>query len=134
VLVLTMSDDDDSILAAVRAGASGYLLKGVGEPEISAAILAVARGDALFGAGVSRRLLDRLSGRETRARAFPGLTPREEQILDLLAQGLGNQAIAQRVSVAPKMLGKIGAEDRGAAVRLAREAGLGVPAAPRRAT
>ena len=142
VLVLTMSDDDDSILAAVRAGASGYLLKGVGEPEISAAILAVARGDALFGAGVSRRLLDRLSGRETRARAFPGLTPREEQILDLLAQGLGNQAIAQRVSVAPKtvrntvsaILGKIGAEDRGAAVRLAREAGLGVPAAPRRAT
>jgi DNA-binding NarL/FixJ family response regulator len=133
VLVLTMSDDDESIVAAVRAGASGYLLKGVGEPEISAAILAVARGDALFGAGVSGRLLDRLAGRRGAAHAFPELTSREEQILDLLAQGLGNQAIAERLSVAPKtirntvstILVKIGAEDRGSAIRLARQAGLG---------
>jgi DNA-binding NarL/FixJ family response regulator len=133
VLVLTMSDDDESIFAAVRAGASGYLLKGVGEAEISAAITAVGRGDALFGAGVSRRLLDHVSGRRPVRQTFPDLSPREEQILDLLAAGLGNVAIAGRLSVAPKtvrnsvsmILAKIGAEDRADAVRLAREAGLG---------
>ena len=133
VLVLTMSDDDESIFAAVRAGASGYLLKGVGETEISAAITAVARGDALFGAGVSRRLLDHVSGRRPVRRAFSDLSPREEQILDLLATGLGNVAIASRLSVAPKtvrntvsvILAKIGARDRATAIEHGRRAGLG---------
>jgi DNA-binding NarL/FixJ family response regulator len=133
VLVLTMSDDEESIFAALRAGASGYLLKGVGESEISAAISAVGRGDALFSAGVSQRLLDHVSGRRPVRQSFPDLSPREEQILDLLAQGLGNVALAGRLSVAPKtvrnavsmILTKIGAEDRADAVRLARSAGLG---------
>jgi DNA-binding NarL/FixJ family response regulator len=133
VLVLTMSDDDDSIFAAVRAGASGYLLKGVGESEVSDAITAVARGDALFGAGVSQKLLAHVSGRRAVHRAFEELSPREEQILDLLADGLGNSAIAGRLHVAPKtvrntvsiVLAKIGAQDRADGVRLAREAGLG---------
>ncbi len=133
VLVLTMSDDDESVFAALRAGASGYLLKGVGEPEIAAAIAAVARGDALFGSGVSRRLLDHISGRAAPRTRFSELSPREEQILDLLASGLGNVAIAARLSIAPKtvrnqvstILAKIGAADRADAVRLAREAGLG---------
>jgi DNA-binding NarL/FixJ family response regulator len=136
VLVLTMSDDDGSVLAAVRAGARGYLLKGVGEPEIAAAILAMARGEAVFGSGVSRRLLDHLAGRAAPTPSFPDLTPREEQVLDLLASGLGNVAIASRLSVAPKtvrnavstILAKIGAEDRASAVRMARRAGLGGPA------
>jgi DNA-binding NarL/FixJ family response regulator len=135
VLVLTMSDDDESIFAALRAGASGYLLKGVGEPEIAAAIAAVARGDALFGSGVSRRLLDHISGRQAPSTRFSELSPREERILDLLASGLGNVAIAGRLSIAPKtvrnqvstILAKIGAADRAEAVRLARDAGLGVP-------
>lgn len=135
VLVLTMSDDDESLLAAVRAGARGYLLKGVGEEEIAAAITSVARGDALFGSGVSRRLLDHVSGRREAERPFAELTPREEQVLDLLATGLGNVAIAARLSVAPKtvrnsvstILAKLGAEDRAEAVRRARAAGLGGP-------
>jgi DNA-binding NarL/FixJ family response regulator len=147
VLVLTMSEDDESLFAAVRAGASGYLLKGVGEPEIAAAIVAVARGDALFGAGVSGRLLDQMAGRRPPRRGFPELTPREEQILDLLAAGLGNVAIAARISVAAKtvrntvsvILTKIDAADRAAAIRMARAAGLGrddptSPAAVRRDT
>jgi DNA-binding NarL/FixJ family response regulator len=133
VLILTMSDDDESIFAAVRAGASGYLLKGVGEAEVSAAISAVGRGEALFGAGVSERLLDHMAGRHLVRRTFAELSPREEQILDLLASGLGNVAIASRLSVAPKtvrnsvstILSKIGADDRADAVRVAREAGLG---------
>ena len=133
VLVLTMSDDDESILAAVRAGARGYLLKGVGEPEISAAIGSLARGEALFGSGVSSRLLDHVTGRRPTSRPFPELSPREEQVLDLIAGGLGNVAIASRLSIAPKtvrntvsvVLAKIGAEDRAGAVRLARRAGLG---------
>ena len=138
VLVLTMSDDDESIFAALRAGASGYLLKGVGEAEIAAAIMAVGRGDALFGAGVSRRLLDHVSGRQPVRQAFAELSPREHQILDLLAGGLGNVAIASRLSVAPKtvrnsvsvILAKIGAADRAAAIAMAREAGLGTPPHP----
>jgi DNA-binding NarL/FixJ family response regulator len=135
VLVLTMSDDEESIFAALRAGASGYLLKGVGESEISAAITAVGRGDALFSAGVSQTLLEHVSGRRPARQPFPELSPREEQILDLLARGLGNVAIASRLSVAPKtvrntvstILAKIGAEDRADAIRLARVAGLGHP-------
>jgi DNA-binding NarL/FixJ family response regulator len=137
VLVLTMSDDDESVFAAVRAGASGYLLKGVGEDELAAAITAVARGDALFGAAVSRRLLDHVSGRRVTNGRLSALSPREEQILDLLASGLGNVAIAHRLSVAPKtvrnqvsaILTKLGADDRAAATRIARESGLGRPPA-----
>jgi DNA-binding NarL/FixJ family response regulator len=133
VLVLTMSDDDESIFSALRAGASGYLLKGVGEVEIAAAITAVGRGDALFSAGVSRRLLDHMTGRHPVPQAFAELSPREQQILDLLASGLGNVAIASRLSVAPKtvrnsvsvILAKIGAADRADAISMAREAGLG---------
>jgi DNA-binding NarL/FixJ family response regulator len=133
VLVLTMSDDDESIFSALRAGASGYLLKGVGEAEIAAAITAVGRGDALFSAGVSRRLLDHMTGRHQAPQAFAELSPREHQILDLLASGLGNVAIASRLSVAPKtvrnsvsvILSKIGAADRADAISMAREAGLG---------
>jgi DNA-binding NarL/FixJ family response regulator len=133
VLVLTMSDDDESIFSALRAGASGYLLKGVGEAEIAAAITAVGRGDALFSAGVSRRLLDHVIGRRQAPQAFAELSPREQQILDLIASGLGNVAIASRLSVAPKtvrnsvsvILAKIGAADRADAISMAREAGLG---------
>ena len=120
VLVLTMSDDDESILAAVSAGARGYLLKGVGEQEISAAIQSMARGDALFGSGISERLLQHVTGRQQTGRAFPNLTPREEQIRDLTASGHGNAAIAARLSVSPKTIRKrvsiiltnLGAEDR----------------------
>jgi DNA-binding NarL/FixJ family response regulator len=133
VLVLTMSEDDQSVFAAVRAGASGYLLKGVGEAEIAAAIAAVGRGEAVFGAGVARKLLDHIGGRAPLvAQPFPQLTGREHRILELMAEGLGNAAIANRLSVAPKtvrntvsvIIGKLEATDRGHAIGMARAAGL----------
>jgi len=134
VLVLTMSDDDDSLLGAIRSGAAGYVLKGGGEDDLITAVRAVARGEALFGAGVSQRLLDHVRGAgHAPARAFPELTPREEQLLDLVAQGLGNPAIAARLHITPKtvrnqvsqILTKISAHDRADAIRRARHAGLG---------
>ncbi|MCU1601127.1 MAG: LuxR family transcriptional regulator [Frankiales bacterium] len=134
VLVLTMSDDDESVFAAVRAGASGYLLKGVGESEITAAIAAVARGEAVFGAGVARRLLDTVAGRSAAVPIpFPELTGREQQVLSLLASGVGNAGIASRLTVSPKtvrntvstILSKLNAVDRDEAIARARAAGLG---------
>ena len=134
VLVLTMCDDDESVFAAMRAGASGYLLKGVGEDEIAAAIRAVHRGEALFGAGVAQRLLDTVSGRTAPVTdPFPELTGREQQVLGLMAAGLGNAGIAVRLSVSAKtvrntvsvVLGKLQAADRGEAIARARAAGLG---------
>ncbi len=133
VLVLTMSDDDQSMFAALRAGAVGYLLKGVSENEVTDAIRAVSRGEALFGAGVAHRLLDHVSGRTQQAHQFPELSAREHQILDLIASGFGNAAIAGRLSISPKtarnavsiILSKLNAEDRADAVRIARASGLG---------
>jgi DNA-binding NarL/FixJ family response regulator len=140
VLVLTMHEDDDSLLAAVRAGASGYLLKGADREHIVRSVEAVARGEAVFGPGVATRVLAHV-GRSTGASVaapFPQLTTREHEVLDLVAQGLGNQAIARRLFLSDKtvrntvstIVAKLQAEDRGGAIARARARGLGRPETP----
>jgi DNA-binding NarL/FixJ family response regulator len=133
VLVLTMFDDDDSVFAAMRAGARGYLLKGASQDEIVRAIQAVAAGEAIFGPGVARRVLGQLSAPGAAADPFPELTPRERQVLELLAEGLTTTAIGARLSLAPKtvtnhtsaVFAKLHVQGRAEAVARARRAGLG---------
>lgn len=133
VLVLTMFDDDASVFAAMRSGARGYLVKGAEQEEIEGAIRAVARGEAIFGPGVATRVLGFLSHQPETAGRFPELTDRERQILDLLASGLSNSAIGQRLGIAPKtvannassIFAKLQVADRTQAIIRARDAGLG---------
>ena len=135
VLVLTMFEDDDSVFAAMRAGANGYLLKGSGGEEVVYAIRAVASGEAVFGAGVAERIIGFLSGPRpaTPRRAFPELTEREEEVLSLVARGKSNQEIARQLFVSVKtvrnhvsnVLVKLQVADRAQAVIRAREAGMG---------
>jgi DNA-binding NarL/FixJ family response regulator len=133
VLVLTMHEDDDSVFAAMRAGARGYLIKGAEQDEIARAIHAVAAGEAIFGPGVAQRMLRFFSGVPAASEPFPELTARERQILDLLAAGMSNSAIAARLNVAPKTVAnnvssifdKLQVADRAQAIVRAREAGLG---------
>jgi DNA-binding NarL/FixJ family response regulator len=134
VLVLTMHDDDDSVFAAMSAGARGYLVKGVEQEDIARAISSVAAGEAIFGPGVAQRVLGYLqSPRTSNDTAFPQLTTREHEILDLIAGGLNNAAIANRLGVAPKtvannvssIFAKLQVADRAQAIVQARDAGLG---------
>jgi DNA-binding NarL/FixJ family response regulator len=134
VLVLTMHEDDDAVFAAMRAGASGYLVKGVEQDDIARAIRSVAAGEAIFGPGVAQRVLASLQApRPSDDMAFPELTVREREILDLLAAGLNNAAIARRVGVAQKTVAnnvsaiftKLQVADRAQAIVRARDAGLG---------
>jgi DNA-binding NarL/FixJ family response regulator len=140
VLILTMLDGDDSVLAAVRAGARGYLLKGADRAEIAAALQAVRSGQAVFGGGVAERVLTRLSTPTRaagRSEAFPELTDREVEVLDLLAEGLSNHGIARRLVLSDKtvrnhvsnVLAKLSVADREAAAELARTRGRPSPAA-----
>lgn len=134
VLVLTMFEDDDSVFAAMRAGARGYLVKGAEQEEIARAIRAVAAGEAIFGPGVARRVLTFFAAPPP-TDPFPELTTREREILDLLAAGLSNPAIATRLDLAPKTVAnnvstiftKLGTADRSTAIIQARNAGLGAP-------
>jgi DNA-binding NarL/FixJ family response regulator len=133
VCVLSMLDDDDSLYAAMRAGASGYLLKGAEQEEIERAVRGVAVGQAIFGPGVAKRVLSQLTSPSTRERPFPALTDREVEVLDLLAAGLAPAQIATRLSLAPKtvsnvvsnILAKLQLTDRSQAAVVGREAGLG---------
>ncbi|MFE5123069.1 response regulator [Streptomyces sp. NPDC056669] len=135
VLVMTMSEDDDSLLAAVRAGARGYLLKGAGRDEILRALHTVARGGAVFSPRMAERLgaLVGASGSASAKEAFPTLTAREREVLDLLAAGLGYRQIAQRLVVTDKtvrnhvgsIFAKLQVRDRAQAIVRARQAGLG---------
>jgi DNA-binding NarL/FixJ family response regulator len=93
VLMLTMFDDDDSVFAAVRAGALGYVLKGNDPEDIVRAITSVAAGEAVFGPGIARRALTFL-GAPGAQPVLPALTPREREVLTLIATGLGNATIA----------------------------------------
>ena len=103
VLVLSMLDDDESVLAAMRAGARGYVLKGAGQEELLAAIRAVAAGGAVFGAAVAGRMLATLDrpGPPTRTQ-FPELTDREAEVLSLMAEGRDNRSIAAELGVSAK--------------------------------
>jgi len=133
VLVLTMHEDDDAVFAAMRAGARGYLVKGVEQDDIARAIRSVAAGEAIFGPGVAQRVLASLQAPPSAGAAFPELTAREHEILDLLAAGLNNSAIAGRLGVAPKTVAnnvssiftKLQVVDRSQAIVRARDAGLG---------
>jgi DNA-binding NarL/FixJ family response regulator len=135
VVVLTMTDDDMSILAAVRAGARGYLLKDADGEEVVTAIHAASGGQAVFGPGVAGTVLDLLHAPPARQEngPFDGLSKRELQVLDLIAAGLGNQPIGRRLGISAKtvantvstILVKLGVPDRGRAGEKAREAGLG---------
>jgi DNA-binding NarL/FixJ family response regulator len=137
VIVLTMFDDDQSVSAAIRHGARGYLLKGARQDEIRRAVRAAAAGEAIFGPVVARKLsalLDRPA--ETGASAFPGLTARELDVLALVAEGADNPSIARALHLSVKtvrnyvslVLTKIHVATRAEAIVLAREAGLGVGA------
>jgi DNA-binding NarL/FixJ family response regulator len=136
VLVVTMFDDDDSIFAAMQAGARGYVLKGASKGEMLRAIRAVAGGEAIFGAAIARRLqayFNRPGRPEAMPEAFPDLSTREREVLDLIAQHLTNPEIADRLSLSEKtvrnyvsnIFSKLQVNDRSRAIMLARDAGYG---------
>jgi DNA-binding NarL/FixJ family response regulator len=133
IVVLTMLEDDESVFSAMRAGARGYLLKGAGPEEIARAIEAVGRGEAIFGPRVAARVISSFTGGGGGAVPFPELTPRERELLDLIARGWSNARIAQQFSLSAKtvrnhvsnILTKLSLPDRPAAIVRAREAGLG---------
>ena len=135
VLVLTMSDSDASLVAAVTAGASGYVLKGAGQEDLLRATRAVADGQAMFGTGVALRLLALVKAAHPGGGVFPELTAREREVLELMARGQGNTEIAHRLVVSEKtvrnnvstILTKLHAAHRAQAVARARDAGLGSP-------
>ena len=135
VLVVTLFEDDDSVFAALRAGALGYILKDTDDEEMVRAIRAVANGEAIFGPVIATRVLAYFAaGRPAPPPAvFPSLTDREREILHLVAQGRSNPDIARELSLSPKtvanhvsnIFGKLQVADRVEAVIRAREAGLG---------
>ncbi len=133
VLVVTMLEDDDSVVAAVRAGARGYLLKGATPDEVDRAVRAVANGEVILGPAVAARALAHLTGARVSASPFPDLTERELEVLDLVARGLDNASISRRLVLSPKtvrnhvsnVLTKLAVRDRSAAIVRARQAGLG---------
>jgi DNA-binding NarL/FixJ family response regulator len=128
VLMLTMFDDDESVFAAMRAGALGYVLKGAAPESMIRAIAVVAGGEAIFGAGVATRALSYFSTPRADPRVFPELTPREREVLMLIASGLGNAAIASRLGLAANTVGNHISNifaNRAEAIVRARSAGLG---------
>jgi DNA-binding NarL/FixJ family response regulator len=132
VLVLTMHSDDAHLRHALSAGARGYLLKDAEPDAIIRAIVAVSEGQAIFDPGNAARVIA-ATGAPQADRPFPALTEREHEILDRLARGLRNDAIAARMGISVKtvqnnvstILLKLGATDRAQAVALARDAGMG---------
>jgi len=133
VLVVTMLEDDDSVFAAMRAGALGYVLKGAQQDEILRAIRAVANGEAIFGPGIARRVVGLFSADKPVPQAFPDLTEREEEILARIARGQGNAEISAELFLSLKtvqnhvsnIFRKLQVADRAQAAIRAREAGLG---------
>lgn len=137
VLVLTTFDADENVVEALRAGASGFLLKDVAPTDFVAAIRTVAAGDALLAPAVTRRLLDRFADRlppvaAERSALLRDLTERETEVMTLIARGLSNREIADRLVLAEPtvkthvshVLDKLDLRDRAQAVVLAYEAGL----------
>jgi DNA-binding NarL/FixJ family response regulator len=102
VLVLTMSEDDDSVLAALRSGAGGYLLKGADADQVLSAVRAVARGHAVFGPHLAVRMLAFFAGpRALRPDDLPALSAREREVLSLLAEGMSNADIGRALFISP---------------------------------
>lgn len=135
VLVLTMLEGDDSVFAAVRAGAKGYLLKGADRAEIARSLEAVAHGEVVFSSSIAQRVLGFFAGKPgaMSAAPFPELTDREREVLDLVARGLTNAEIARRLFLSDKtvrnhvsnVFAKLHVAGRAEAVARARDAGLG---------
>jgi DNA-binding NarL/FixJ family response regulator len=134
ILVLTMFDDDDSVFAAMRAGARGYLLKGAEGEETVRAISVVHSGEAIFSPSIATRLMQYFgaSRPNTPPQVFPDLTEREREILTLIAQGYTNPAIAEKLVLSPKtvrnhvsnIFSKLQVAGRAEAIIRARDAGL----------
>jgi DNA-binding NarL/FixJ family response regulator len=133
-----MFDDDDSVFAAMRAGARGYLLKDADKDEVVRAIIAVERGEAIFSPAIAQRMIQYFSAPsrvsvKSQSDEFAELTERELEILDLIAQGHNNMVIANKLSLSIKtvqnyvssILTKLQVLDRSQAIVRAREAGLG---------
>ena len=136
VVMLTMLEDDDSLFAAMCAGAHGYILKGADTADVLRTVRAVADGQALFGPAIARRLtsfFQHAQGKGLSVSPFPDLTAREREVLDLIAEGLDNRQIASRLYISGKtvsnhisnIFAKLHVADRAQAIVAAREAGLG---------
>jgi DNA-binding NarL/FixJ family response regulator len=135
ILVVTLFEDDDSIFAALRAGARGYILKDADEGEMMRAIRSVGEGEAIFSPAIAARLMDYFA--EARAQVpknvFPELTEREREVLGMIARGDSNTAIAEKLTLSLKTVrnhvsniySKLQVADRAQAVIRARDAGLG---------
>ncbi len=134
VLVVTMHEDEDAVVAAVRAGARGFLVKSASPAEVERAVRAVADGAMILSPSVADRAMAYVVGGRSAVRApFPQLTDREREVLDLVAAGLDNASISRRLVLSPKtvrnhvanVLAKLAVRDRAAAIVRAREEGLG---------
>ncbi len=135
IIVVTMFEDDDSVFAAMRAGARGYILKGADQAEMLRAIRAVASGEALFSASIAKRMIHYFAASKPALppEVFPELSDREREVLSLIAQGYNNTEIAARLTLSPKtvrnhvsnIFDKLQVADRAQAIVRAREAGLG---------
>ncbi|MDX1415683.1 MAG: response regulator transcription factor [Candidatus Promineifilaceae bacterium] len=136
VIMLTMLEDDDSLFAAMCAGARGYILKGADKAEVLRTITAVAEGQALFGPAIAGRLsrfFQKGSQMESAVVPFPDLTDREREVLTLIARGMNNSDIAQQLHISVKtvsnhisnIFNKLQVADRSQVIVKAREAGLG---------
>jgi DNA-binding NarL/FixJ family response regulator len=135
ILIVSMLEDDDSVFAAMRAGARGYLPKGANQTEMLRAIRAVSNGEAIFGPSIAQRLIGFFSTSRpsVQARIFPELTEREAEVLALIAQGRTNEDIAGQLVLSLKtvrnhvsnIFSKLQVADRAQAIIRARDAGLG---------
>lgn len=136
VIMLTMLEDDDSLFAAMRAGARGYILKGADKAEVLRTVAAAAEGQALFGPAIARRitsLFQKNVQTSTTVVPFPELTEREREVLNLIAQGRSNHEIAQQLVVSGKTISnhisnifsKLQVTDRAQAIIKARRSGMG---------
>ena len=134
VIALTMLEDDDTVFAAMRAGARGYLLKGADEAEVLRAIHAVAHGEAIFSPAIAGRLIQFFASVRPvpPAHLFPELTEREREILSMIARGKSNPEIAEELTLSPKtvsnhvsnIFAKLQVVDRAQAVLRAQQAGI----------
>ncbi|WP_410639377.1 response regulator [Amycolatopsis sp. lyj-346] len=133
VLMLTMADESESVFAAMRAGARGYLLKDAEPDEIIRAVQAVARREAIFGPDIANRVLAFFNQPPASEPVFPELTGREREVLALIAAGHSNSLIASTLCLSPKtvrnhisnVFAKLHVADRAEAIVRARDAGLG---------
>jgi DNA-binding NarL/FixJ family response regulator len=133
ILVVTMFDDDESVFAAMRVGARGYVLKDMDDEDLTRALLAVGNGEAIFSAAIAGRMMRFFDQRPAAATLFPELSTSERKVLELIAQGENNQVIAERLALSHKtvrnyisnIFSKLQVADRAQAIIKARDAGLG---------